>query len=120
MAGIFPGAKLSPPLFALPSDLYLQTLSISRCPPRPFPQLLYQTGCSLGIHLSEFSKPLRNCTKGMASLIPDSADGQVDGKQEKPEKILFLHLVVLEALTYIIVLPDKTVLCFWQFVNANW
>jgi len=56
----------------------------------------------------------------MASLISDRADGQVDGKQEKPEKILFLHLVVLEALTYINVLPNKIVLRFWQFVNANW
>jgi hypothetical protein len=38
----------------------------------------------------------------MASLMPDRADGLVDRIQEKPEKILFFHLVVLEALTYII------------------
>ena len=66
----------------LPSDLYLQTLSVSQCFPTPFFQLIYQTGSSLGIH-----------------LMPGHADGQVDRKQEKPEKILFLHPVVLEALT---------------------
>ena len=63
---------------------------------------------------------LCHCGKGMASLMPDRADGLVDRIQQKPEKILSLHLVVLEDPTYIIVLPDKTVLCFWQFVNANW
>jgi hypothetical protein len=35
----------------------------------------------------------------MAPFMPGHADGQVDRKQEKPEKILFLHPVVLEALT---------------------
>jgi hypothetical protein len=83
----------------LPSDLYLQTLSVSQCFPTPFFQLIYQTGSSLGIHLSEFWKPLRHCSKGMAPLMPGHADGKVDRKQEKPEKILFLHPVVLEALT---------------------
>jgi hypothetical protein len=56
----------------------------------------------------------------MASLMPDRADDLVDRIREKPEKVLFPHLVVLQALTYIIVLPDEIVLCFWQFVNANW
>jgi hypothetical protein len=56
----------------------------------------------------------------MASLMPERADDEIDRKSEKPQKVLFPHLVVFEVLTYIIVLPDKTVLCFWQFVNANW
>ena len=58
--------------------------------------------------------------KGVASFMSERTDGLIDGIREKPEEILFIHPAVLEALTCIIVLPDKTVLCFWQFVNANW
>jgi len=34
----------------------------------------------------------------MASLMPDRANGMVDRRQEKPAKVLSLHLVVLEDL----------------------
>jgi hypothetical protein len=56
----------------------------------------------------------------MASLMPERADGLVDGIREKPQKVLSLHLVILEAPAYIIALPDEIVLRFWQFINANW
>lgn len=61
-----------------------------------------------------------DCRKGMASLMPERADGLVDGIREKPQKVLSLHLVILEAPAYIIALPDEIVLRFWQFINANW
>jgi hypothetical protein len=55
---------------------------------------------------------LRHRRQGMASLMPERADGLVQRIQKKPEKILLLHLSVLEALTCTAVLPDETV---WRF-----
>ncbi len=50
---------------------------------------------------------LCHCCQGMASLMPDCTNGLVNRIREKPEKILSLHLVFLEAPTHIAGLPQS-------------